>query len=236
MANIGLRTGELVLPPSAKDKKESVRSIIDNINEIIGDQECIFRGEPKKYTHPCSSKLYRNSLWDKPDEFKNFLDIEQGKFASELERYVHVPLQARHRLAQLQHFGGITNLIDFTEDYNIALFFACRDAVSVNTEDGIVIIKRKADYVEISKDCELSVKKVIFRPVPTNNRVVKQSSIFISTPEGYIDIGKKGEGWILISNYLKEYIMDYLEKHHNITEATVFDDLYGYIKRQKVGS
>ena len=28
-------------------------------------------------------------------------------------------------LTELQHYGGKTNLIDFTTDYLIALFFAC---------------------------------------------------------------------------------------------------------------
>ena len=30
-------------------------------------------------------------------------------------------------LARMQHFGCKTNLIDFTRDYRVALFFACYD-------------------------------------------------------------------------------------------------------------
>ncbi len=31
-------------------------------------------------------------------------------------------------LVEMQHFGGKTNLIDFTTDYRVALFFACDGA------------------------------------------------------------------------------------------------------------
>ena len=44
-------------------------------------------------------------------------------------------------LTSIQHFGGKTNLIDFTTDYNVAAFFAC-DAP--HDRDGrIVFLKSK---------------------------------------------------------------------------------------------
>ena len=45
-------------------------------------------------------------------------------------------------LSELQHFGGKTNLIDFTAEYLIALFFACDGAME---EDGRVIVLKNSE-------------------------------------------------------------------------------------------
>ena len=80
-------------------------------------------------------------------------------------------------LSHLQHFGGNTNLIDFTTDYLIALFFACDGAID---DDGRLIFldKRKA-----AKDhCEFQ------HSVTPQNRVLAQKSVFVKSPTGYINI------------------------------------------------
>ena len=46
-------------------------------------------------------------------------------------------------LSKLQHFGYSTNLIDFTTDFLIALFFACDGHVA---HDGRVVLLRRSDY------------------------------------------------------------------------------------------
>ena len=39
-------------------------------------------------------------------------------------------------LTKIQHYGGSTNLIDFTKDYFVALFFACNSSLD---KDGRLI-------------------------------------------------------------------------------------------------
>ncbi len=214
---------------SERYEEAEVKAIIHKIEKLINDQDCIFRGEPEEYDRPCSSQLYRDLAPDNlsSNQLEKFIKREQKQYANDLERYVPGRPQARDRLSELQHFGGRTNFIDFTTDYHIALFFACRNLDS----DGRVIIKKKADYKEITKDSDLSVKDGIFRPLPTNNRVVRQASIFVSTTKGYVDI--KDNDCILISKDLKASILHYLERYHDIKHDTVFDDLYGYIEEQK---
>ncbi|MDE0397739.1 MAG: FRG domain-containing protein [Candidatus Poribacteria bacterium] len=48
-------------------------------------------------------------------------------------------------LTQLQHYGGKTNLIDFTTDYLIATYFACAGEPN---EDGRVIVLEKTPEIE----------------------------------------------------------------------------------------
>ena len=50
-------------------------------------------------------------------------------------------------LTEIQHYGGKTNLIDFTIDYLVALFFACDGH---HDKDGRVILQ-KADEIQNDK-------------------------------------------------------------------------------------
>ena len=50
----------------------------------------------------------------------------QEKLLNEAKEYVlEKNIDDFELLTEIQHFGGATRLIDFTEDYLIALFFAC---------------------------------------------------------------------------------------------------------------
>ena len=69
------------------------------------------------------------------------MDFFQNKNLEESQRYTD-QTNEREILSQIQHFGGDTNLIDFTTDYLIALFFACDAAMK---EDGRVILLQKSD-------------------------------------------------------------------------------------------
>ena len=48
-------------------------------------------------------------------------------------------------MAELQHYGGATNLIDFTTDYFNALFFACDGS---SDEDGRVILLQQKEAIK----------------------------------------------------------------------------------------
>ena len=124
-------------------------------------------------------------------------------------------------LPHLQHFGGNTNLIDFTTDYLIALFFACDGAID---DDGRLIFldKRKATEVH----CEFQ------HPVTPQNRVLAQKSVFVKSPTGYIDIDP--DCVITIPAYLKTPMLKYLRKHHAISLETIYNDLHGFIRVQQL--
>ena len=76
-------------------------------------------------------------------------------------------------LTEIQHYGGKTNLIDFTTDYVIALFFACDGRYE---EDGRVIIQKTDE-----------IRAMIAHPRNPRHRVIVQKSVFIRPPRGFIE-------------------------------------------------
>ena len=82
-------------------------------------------------------------------------------------------------LTQLQHFGGKTNLIDFTDDYLIALFFACDG--SHEKEGRVILLKRESDDYVIAPP-----------PRRTIPRVESQKSVFVESPTGFVEPARCG--------------------------------------------
>lgn len=78
-------------------------------------------------------------------------------------------------LTEIQHFGGKTNLIDFTADYCIALFFASE---SFPFEDGRIILQDKTG----------AIKGWIREPQNPDltSRVRGQKSVFVQPPDEFI--------------------------------------------------
>ena len=101
----------------------TVADIIDEIEKKTTDGDYIFRGESQCYEKVSSSfyrKLKRTGLLDLGVETVQKKELEYAK------RYRYTPETDDFKiLTEIQHFGGKTNLLDFTTDYLIALFFAC---------------------------------------------------------------------------------------------------------------
>ena len=81
----------------------------------------MYRGEPECYDR-VSSSLYRKYS-DIEAEYFDIAGCPRGN-AARGQRFIR-ETDEDAILEQLQHFGYPTNQIDFTTDYNIALFFAC---------------------------------------------------------------------------------------------------------------
>lgn len=123
-------------------------------------------------------------------------------------------------LAEIQHYGGKTNLIDFTTDYLIALFFACEKSYSgKDGEVGRVIIQNIAD-----------IKDMIEYPKNPQHRAVVQKSVFIRPPKGYIKVDYNK--LVRIPSALKQPILKYLQDHHGIDREYIYNDLHGFIRCQ----
>ncbi|MDE0020141.1 MAG: tetratricopeptide repeat protein [Candidatus Poribacteria bacterium] len=120
-------------------------------------------------------------------------------------------------LTEIQHYGGRTNLIDFTTDYRIALFFACDGDYD---KEGRVILQKK-DFMEDG---------TIKTPWHPPHRVIAQKSVFVRPRKGYYD--PKDEDIVWIQADLKEKMLKYLEKHHGIDKERIYNDLHGFIYNQ----
>lgn len=128
-------------------------------------------------------------------------------------------------LAEIQHMGGSTLLIDFTSNPDVALYFASRPNMSEwesMDKDGRIII--------LSKDTpETSVAR--YEPNLPQNRIISQQSVFVVPRLGYID--ENLFTTVAIPRELKTEIWKYLGTRKGITDAHIYNDIIGYIEYQK---
>ena len=100
----------------------AVLEILREIAEKSDSGNYIYRGEPDCYDR-VSSSLWRECKRKMETEDFDIQAIE-GLILDSAKNYT--PEQEEIEIwAALQHYGGHTNLIDFTTDSHIALFFAC---------------------------------------------------------------------------------------------------------------
>ena len=213
----------VVMPENMEEyTQRQIMGIINKIVEKSSDGSYIYRGEPKWCYEEVSSSLWR--LLQGGDGISMTIpDITPVRemFLEDARRYARdIDVDDFELEAQLQHNGGKTSLIDFTTDYLIALFFACDGKP---TQDGRVILLKQDE----------TTKDWIKKPKNPEHRVIAQKSIFVQPPGGFIERCKYDKP-IKIRKDLKKTMLDYLRKHHGIFPESIYNDLQGFIKHQKI--
>ena len=188
---------------------------IQEIAEKSADGDYIYRGEPEHY-HKVSSSLYREYSEIEVEHFD--IEVIQNEILEAAKRYTS-ETDDFGILTELQHYGGATNLIDFTTDYLIALFFACEGSDFLYKDGRVILLRKTTD-----------INEQIESPQNPKNRVIAQKSIFVQPPNGFI----KPDHVINIPKDLKQSMLDYLRKCHGIYIETIYNDLHGFIKYQNV--
>ena len=194
----------------------SVRDILQEIEQKAQENHRrIYRGESNKCYGQVSSGLYR--VYGQKLGIKNPVNVfrkMQEMISKRAEEYLNDTTDF-NILAQIQHYGGKTNLIDFTTDYLIALFFACYRA---DEKDGRIIL--------LSKE---STEDYTVREMPSIiNRAASQKSVLVEPTNGFID--SKHYDVVEIPKELKPEILFYLQRFHGISTKRVYDDIHGYIQ------
>lgn len=226
------------------NSKPTVDDIINEIKQKSADGDYIYRGERKRH-HKISSAFYRecakidSEAFDLRDAQKEMLDTAKkhtakspiGLLADYLDvndgnaitRDVKMAIEnaaEREILIELQHYGGKTNLIDFTTDYLIAIFFACSGYLK---NHGRVILLDRNEAME---------KGMIIDPQNPQRRVIAQKSVFVDPPDGFIEVPKDKK--ITIPSVLKQEFLTHLRKHHDISTETIYNDIHGFITYQNI--
>lgn len=214
------------------------RTVQDIIREIERESEggCyIYRGERKLHKeHPYNGKVSSNLWREYGIEVKHFdIELVQKELLSAAKRHtgdlphgyrVDVTLSPEEEsidfeiLTEIQHYGGKTNLIDFTTDYFIALFFACDGRYD---EDGRVILQKTDE-----------ISDMIAHPQNPRHRVIVQKSVFVRSPRGFIEPHENDI--VIIPANLKEQILEHLRNYHGISTESIYNDLYGFIRNQDI--
>ena len=227
-------------PDSREQLLRKVREIILEIEDKSSGGDYIFRGEPECY-RKVSSTLYRQYeeiLTDRSNvegaqnemliAAKEHLPGTTSDFETPVRRLgaaIGIPSEPNHvfeTLTELQHYGGKTNLIDFTTDSRVALFFACDGSPSKN---GRVIFRKKGDIKELVENPR--------EPINPLNRVIAQKSIFVRPRRGFVEFDQDKDV-VMIPVVLKKPMLEYLQKYHNISAKTVYNDLHGFIRIQDI--
>ena len=190
-----------------------VVEILSKLARKSASAKYIYRGEPQCYAE-VSSGLYR--------ENKNAQDIEaiQRNDLYEAKTYTE-ETDDLAILTEIQHCGGKTNLIDFTKDCLVALFFACD---GYHTLDGRVI------FLKLDGD----MRDYIYKPKISSRRVLAQKSIFVRPPSGYVT--PEDDDMVIIPSHIKANILKYLQDGHDIFASTIYSDLLGFIRSRSIHS
>lgn len=204
------------------DALSNIRHIIYEIQEKSTEGDYIYRGEPEHYDEPpyhgkISSNLYRQYARIEADEFN--IEVVEEEILAEAAGYSHETDDPLEVLTQLQHYGGKTNLIDFTTDYLIAIFFACDNSDSLAKDGRLILLQRTDEW-----------KDLIFRPRNPRHRVIAQKSVFVRHSNGFLR--PEDVNIITIPAYLKLPMLAYLQKYHDISTEAIYNDLHGFIINQ----
>ena len=201
--------------------------IISEIVFISAGGDYIYRGEPKCYPK-ISSTLYRNfesAIAEGKYTIEEFQNFETQK----AKNYIRNQEKPDFEIAsELQHYGGKSNLIDFTTDYHIALYFACAKlhGKDGHDEDGrIVLLQQNQETI-----AKYQIRQAQYPP----NRAQAQNSIFVQPPEGFICSSDKKVKTVRIPKELKQWILIHLHRFEGISYQTLFNDIYGFLMQESL--
>ena len=203
-----------------KDKVSSqppnLDKVLEKINEIArksAEGDYIYRGE-SKYHKNVSSNLYRE--YEEDIEAENFdITVVHEEILKEAKEYIDKTNEVEI-LAELQHYGGKTNFIDFTTDYLVALFFACNG--NPDKLGRVILLPKQSETYEVI-------------PAPrTIPRAGVQKSIFVKSRSGIVE----PDTVVCIPVDLKESMLNYLQKHHDISTKTIYNDLLEFIEKRRI--
>ena len=221
-------------PPTIKD-------IINTIESKTAGGGYIYRGERKLHKeHPYYGKVSSNLWREYRIDHEHFnIEVIQKELLNAAKKHIgQLPQDYRvdytasrgvsredtdeandfEILTDIQHYEGKTNLIDFTTDYFIALFFACDGSPN---EDGQVILQ-KTDLI----------KNWIKYPQNPRHRVIAQKSVFVRPPRGFIE--PQEDDIVIIPANQKQSMLQHLRKFHGISTETIYNDLHGFIRNQDI--
>ncbi|MYE90073.1 tetratricopeptide repeat protein [Candidatus Poribacteria bacterium] len=211
-----------------------IKDKISEIEKKSANGAYIYRGEPEDYGK-VSSSLWREYGLETDgfdietiqsemlnDAKKHIGDLSQDFSTDTVASIVNQPDTDEtinfEILTEIQHYGGQTNLIDFTTDCFIALFFACD---GYHNEPGRVILQKIED-----------IKEMIKTTRNPRHRVIAQKSVFVHPPNGFIEPHK--DNIVIIPPNLKQGILQYLRKYHGISTEAIYNDLHGFIRHQDI--
>lgn len=240
--------------PNKTKKPNLAAKYIEEIRDLTnGPGSYAYRGqEDAEWPVESSASRRIRNTWGTPQN--NFPDIET--FIRYHENDLLAParmdgygtqggrrLRDLELLAELQHFGAATCLIDFTTSFLAALWFACRETVGEENKDGMVFvlnISNSSIFRPVGQsDLENDIRPIIkmenvmvpespaywhWSPHGMNSRILKQDSLFVF---GKANVSRIHLGYISISGNDKADLLRELD-YLGVSGKSLFKDLPGF--------
>ena len=210
--------------------------------------EYLFRGVPNE-TYGIQASAFRRPKSNR--NFKKFVEINKSLIEDArlqgLDEKDGRELEDLEILAELQHHGAATCLIDFSYSAQVALWFACgqdpKTPQDSNPPHGKVLAVRK-NRAKFNKITPELLKKEIdyflqdgemarlyqWQPRHLNNRIIAQQSIFLF---GHFQF--EADAKCIIHEGSKQNILTELREVAGITEAMLFPDFDGFARLRSEG-
>ena len=238
---------------------------IKTLNEFIEWASQFDSGEnTKQYLfRGVSSADYRidASAYRRIKKGRNGEDQQDGDFEKFLQINKDLIREARYRghdrkngrklkdlevLAEFQHYGAATFLMDFSYNALVALWFACKESSKDSSKDGKVVAVPPNDPKFIGRTEEFSVitldslgkkidqlsldnKKLYqWQPRTQNERIIAQQSIFLF---GVLEIEINPDEECIIDGSSKKKIRESLKRIYGVTEDMLFPDFDGFARQ-----
>ena len=188
------------------------------------------------------------------DKNGNFINERDNSPETLLKINQEIINQARHQghyrelndlelLAELQHFGAATCLIDFTKNPFVALWMACREETDKKTKGKVYAVNIEdqnefniVDYDLLKKPIYEFFKRdeqnryQLYQWVPNsqnNDRVLAQQSIFLFGGEKIV----RRRYYYVIPEDSKEILRGELDRLFGINEGSLFPDFAGFARQ-----
>ncbi|KAF1076400.1 FRG domain-containing protein [Methanogenium sp. MK-MG] len=235
-------TEQEIEPPKGNIAVKNVAEYLDAIKDLIVSEygKFAFRGQGD-ISHPIRSTAARRLGFtqSQSDSFQKFInyncDLISNAKLKGYDKKGNRTLEELELMAELQHHGAATALIDFTYSSLVALYFA---SVNDPGKDGVVYVINIHDFDKFQKiDSDNSGWKFekyleeekdhlwVWEPSDLNNRIPKQHSLFIF---GEPDINDKSIKSVRINADYKSQILSELQDLHDIGGLTLFNDMVGF--------
>ena len=218
-------------------KKINTIEQFKEIKKTLENKNYLFRGESQEFDE-ISSGLYRYTRLpttqyitpvnvnvpitlvatissDNVEEIKSEIQRTKKEIKSDIVKYIerkNLTEKTSFSMEYIQHYGGITNFIDVTPNFEIAAYFAC--SKDYDTDGRIIVIKNAQNYncINLYEDPRFT----------ENKRIQKQEGVLIELEEGYTKYDDC-EMILIISREVKKEILERLDAN-NINEKSIYPD------------
>ena len=230
----------------AEDSKQYLFRGVSNVN---------YRIDASAYRR---IKKGRTSDEEQDGDFEIFLQlnknlIKEARFRGHDQKNGR-KLEDLEVLAEFQHYGAATFLMDFTYNALVALWFACKKSSDNDQKNGKVVavppndpkfigqigefnvitletLEKKIDQLSPDNERLYLDNKKLYQWQPRqqqNERIIAQQSIFLF---GVLEIGINPDEECIIDGSSKKKIRESLKRIYGITEDTLFPDFDGFARQ-----